>query len=165
MAQLPIQINTPNYEFVSKQYFAISPVNIAELALDRSVFSKMGAIELTREVRKHKESGSKLPWIGGDTEEISSIVLERGFSFDPAGGNAQTRYDLYQWYRAGTKVDLYLEVFEDKDDGNLRNPISTWILKGSKPTRYKGFEGDAASSDTSLEELEIAVENIEPVTT
>ena len=167
MAQstLPYPINTPEFAFLTGQYFTVSPIAGTEQPADESVnigrwvFTECDGLEMSREHREHYESGHSEPNIAGDKRSYNNITLKRGFAYDPREEVEGTYDELEQWYEKGTKVDLFIDIFDDQEGiGDQREPRKTYRVKAALPVRFKPWKGDANSGDTVIQELELACE-------
>jgi phage tail-like protein len=164
MATLPIQINDGNYEFLTGQYFTIELQNPGDLpdGIGRAVFTECTGLKFTREPREHFESGSSEANISGDKRTYENITLKRGYSYDPASG--QTHDHLEKWWQLGKKVNLILSIFDDQEgDGTQRDPRKQYLIKGAMPVSFVPWEGNATSGDTTIQELEIKPEKVNPI--
>lgn len=153
MPSFPQTIHDQNYDFLPKSYFLMYDI-ADEGALGRWTFTTMSELEKERETREHRESGSKLPWHGGNVETPSAVTFTRGLGLlDNAFDNG-----IEAWYESGAKKDLHIDVFNDNAEDNPGiEPRLRYLLERAKPQKYKAFGGDAKSSDTCLEELTVVI--------
>jgi phage tail-like protein len=161
---LPIQINTPQFAFLTGQYYTIYPVdNTSTIDIGRIVFTECTGLEMSREKRKHYESGSSDPSIGGDKREYGDITLRRGYAYNPETNEAYA--ELENWFESGQKVDLFIDIFDDQEGvGNARDPIITYYVKNALPVKCKPWEGKANDVAVTVQELVLACEKYNRVT-
>ncbi len=155
MPQFPWTIHNQGYDFLPKSYFLVYEIGDAVgVNLGRTTFTTMTELEKEREVREHRESGSKIPWHGGNVETPQPITFTRGL----AVRNADFDNGIEAWYETGVKKDLYVDVFNDNaEDDPAAAPQLRYSLVRAKPQKYKAFGGDSKSGDTCLEELTVVV--------
>lgn len=170
MPSFPYTLHDKPYDFLPKSYFVMYAVG-DEDQFGRQTFTTMSALEKERELREHRESGSKFPWQGGAVQKPSDITFARGLAIKGATpGSEVTDGDfdngLEIWFDSGLKFDCHVDVYNDiSEDQNNSTPKIRFLLVRAKPKKYKSFDGDAKSSDTAMEELTVAVSDWKRVST
>ncbi len=159
MPTFAFTIHDKDFDFLPKSYFLVYPRDDEDL-FGRTVFTAMSKLEKEREVREHRESGSKYPWQGGSVETPAPVTFSRGLAVRDGSFGQETGFDngLEAWYQTGIKATLYVDVYNDNaEDSASSAPKLRYQLEKAKPQKYTSYEGDAKSSDTCLEELTVVI--------
>lgn len=123
-------------------------------------FNNVTVPEITLEMAEYREGVRTWTIKQPGYPTVDNVTMSRGV--------AKRDTDFYNWVitviegRTGYRTDLELWHFHGTDDFGLEgNPSRTYKLHEAFPTRVRvAADFDATSAEISLEELEVAVEQI-----
>jgi len=139
--------NRRPHDHISASMFQIEIEGVTQGA-----FTAVDGLEISVDVASYADGNDMIVRKRPGRIHYGNIVLKRGYV---------DTVELWQWFKAVLDGRIERRAGSVILTGDDRSVITRYNFYEAWPCRWKGFAFNAMSSDTLVEELELAVERIE----
>jgi len=139
--------NRRPHDHISGSHFMVEIEGVTQAA-----FTAVDGLEVSVDVATYADGNDMIVRKRPGQIQYGNIVLKRGYV---------DTVELWEWFKAVLDGRIERKAGSIIVTGDDRSEIMRYNFFEAWPCRWKGFALNAMSSDTLVEELELAVEKIE----